>query len=94
MLDLSIFSFELPVSGGQSIDNLFELVDFIEEEDGDVGGRHWQVGWLCRIDFFLEFLNADLFNLNGSSQLYYFSLVLLDYGLVFEASFIHYLMQQ
>ena len=40
VLDLSIFSFELPVSGGQSIDNLFELVDFIEEEDGDVGGRH------------------------------------------------------
>ena len=40
LLDLSIFGFELPVSGGKSINNLFELVNLIEEKDGDVGGRY------------------------------------------------------
>ena len=40
LLDLSIFGFELPVSGGKSINNIFEFVYLIEKKDGDVGGRY------------------------------------------------------
>jgi len=56
------------------LNDLFELVDFVEKQKSDVGG-------LCDYAFFrfysfFQLLNASLLHLNGSSELNDFFLVI------------------